>query len=364
MLHPSRSELQTYVSDLLVALGTPPELATPISESLVDANSRGHSSHGVIRASFYAGLIEDGVITPDATPRVTNETGALGSIDGRTAFGQVVGRLAVESTVERAREHGVAVTGINRGTHLGRVGEWGERAAQEGMLFAAFVNSGGKFQTVAPAGSATRRLSTNPIVFAVPTFEELPFPIVLDMATSQVAGGKIRERAANDEELPEGWVVEEDGTSVADPQRFLDGDGALQPAGGDISGYKGHGLAVVTELFAGLVGSGPIQGESVESWTGNVATFLCIDPRRFTDEKTICEKLRTFRDHLQAAEPSDSIPLGPAGYGERALLPGEPEYRNAQESDQHGVPVKEGVAGKLAELASEHGVTVPSTLDV
>jgi uncharacterized oxidoreductase len=364
MLAPTRSELETYVSDLLVALGTPSELATPISESLVDANSRGHSSHGVIRVSFYAGLIEDGVITPDATPVVTNETGALGSIDGRTAFGQVVGRLAVESTVERAREHGVAVTGIDRATHLGRVGEWGERAANEGLLFAAFVNSGGKFQTVAPAGSVMRRLSTNPIGFAVPTFEELPFPIVLDMATSQVAGGKIRERAANDEALPEGWVVEEDGSSVADPQRFLDGEGALQPMGGEISGYKGFGLAVISELFAGLVGSGPVQGESVDSWTGNVAMFFCVDPRRFTDEATIRDKLRRFRDHLEAAEPSDSIPLGDAGSGDRALLPGEPEYLAARESDRNGVPVKEGVASKLAELANEHGVSIPPTLDV
>jgi len=364
MRYPTRSELETYVCDLLVALGTPPRLATPTSESLVDASSRGHSSHGVIRASFYAGLIDDGVITPDSTPVVTNETGAVGTIDGRTAFGQVVGRLAVESTVERAREHGVAVTGINRGTHLGRVGEWGERAADEGMLFAAFVNSGGKFQTVAPTGSATRRLSTNPIAFAVPTFDELPFRIVLDMATSQVAGGKIRERAANNEPLPEGWVVEEDGTSVTDPQRFLDGDGALQPMGGEISGYKGFGLAVVAELFAGLVGSGPIQGESVEQWTGNVAMFLCVDPCRFTNEATVCDKLRTFRDHLQAADLSDSIALGAASSGDRTLLPGEPEYLAAQKSNRNGVPVKEGVAAKLAELASEHGVSVPSTLDV
>jgi len=365
MPHVPRETLESYVAGLVDALGAPARIADQVAASLVDADSHGHSSHGIVRVPFYAGLIEDGTIDPGATPVTVLAEGPLGQVDGRRAYGQVVGRHATDLATERASDHGVGVVGIRRATHLGRVGEWAERAASDGYLFAALLNSGAGFQTVAPAGSADRRLSTNPLGFGVPTFDALPFPIVYDAATSQVAGGKIRERALTGEPLHEDWVVTETGESVTDAGAYLDGEGALRPLGGESAGHKGFGLAVVAELFAGMVGDGIVQGMDHGVWSGNVTAFLAVDPRRFADEGALAEKVAVLASHLRDADSEEAIPVGAAAKGDEHLLPGEAEYRAADRADREGVPVKPDTARELRAIAVEHGIedAVPDTLD-
>lgn len=353
------ADLEPFLRDLLTAAEVPESTASAVAESLVAADLRGHGSHGSLRVPLYVDRIRDDGLEPGADPVVSDRTATTAHIDGNGTFGQVVGRQAVDLLTERA-EGGVAAVGIRNAAHLGRVGEWAERVADDGYLFAAFVNTGGAAQTVTPPGSADRRLSTNPVAFGVPTFDATDFPVVLDMATSQVAHGKVRERTATGEDLPPDWTTDADGNPISDPNAFEAGAGAMLPLGGRTSGYKGFGLAVVAELFAGIVGDGPVAGQREPPFPENAAMFLAADPLAFTTRASLEDRLAALAAHLASAERREAVPLGPGASGDRALLPGEPEHRTAEERRTSGVPLADGVATSLGDLADELGVPAPA----
>jgi uncharacterized oxidoreductase len=304
---------------------------------------------------LYRRMLEAGAIDPAAEPEIEGR-GATATVDGNHAFGQVVGRRAVDAATERAAEHGVAAVGVRDGAHLGRIGEWAERAAERGYLFAAWVNTGGLAPLVAPPGSATRRLATNPLAFGVPSFGALEFPIVLDMATSQVAHGKVSKRAVENEPLPEGWVVDEAGEYVTDAERFEEGEGALLPLGGLTSGYKGFGLAMVAELFAGALGDASVSGQDPEGIVNNAAAFLAVDPERFASPDANRRRIEALVDYVASAEYPDAVSAGDAARGDRALVPGEAEYRTRTERAAEGVPLAPETVALFVDLAEELGV--------
>ncbi|WP_435181074.1 Ldh family oxidoreductase [Halorussus sp. AFM4] len=349
-------DLERFARDLVVGLGAPEATAERVAASLVGADLRGHGSHGVLRLPIYAEMIEAGRLDPAATPLVVRDDGATATVDGRDAFGQVVGVEAAALAAAKALDHGVAAVGVRDATHLGRVGEWAERATEEGVAFAAFVNVQGGAQTVAPPGSADRRLATNPLAFGVPTFGALDFPLVLDIATSQVAHGKIRERAAAGEPLPGDWTVTASGDPETDAAAFEEGSGALLPLGGATSGYKGFGLAVVTELFAGIAGDAAVAGQREHGWADNAALFLAFDPKRFATEAGVRERVAALADHVRSADYSSDISPGDAAKADRALLPGEAEHRTARDRRERAIPVSEGVAASLRDLAVARGL--------
>jgi uncharacterized oxidoreductase len=349
-------ELEPFARDVVRAYGASEEAAEQVAESLVEADLRGHRSHGTIRLPMlYRRMLDAGAIDPAATPEV-RVTGATATVDGNSAFGQVVGRHAVDAATERAAEHGVAAVGVRNAAHLGRVGEWAERAAEAGYAFAAWVNTGGLAPLVAPPGSATRRLATNPVAFGTPSFGALEFPVVLDMATSQVAHGKVTKRAVENEPLPEGWAVDATGEFVTDAGRFEDGEGALLPLGGVTSGYKGFGLAMIAELFAGLLGDAFVAGQDPEGIVNNAAAFVAVDPERFSSAEANRERIESLVEYIEAAEYPDAVPAGDAARGDRALVPGEAEYRTRTERAAEGVPLAPETVALFVELAEELGV--------
>ncbi|MFB6124094.1 MAG: Ldh family oxidoreductase [Haloferacaceae archaeon] len=346
--------LERFAAALLETYGAPETHAERVARSLVLADASGHTSHGVLRVPYYGDLIADGVLDPTATPTVDRSTATTVKMDGRDAFGQVVGRDAVAALTERARD-GVAVVGLRDATHLGRVGEWAERVADEGLLFAAFVNSQGGGHTVAPAGSATRRLSTNPIAFGIPAFDALEFDLVLDMATSQVAHGKIREREATGDPIPEGWTTDEAGEYFLDAAAFEAGEGALMPLGGEVAGYKGFGLSLVAELFAGLVGDGLVAGEREPGFSNNAAAFVAVDPLAFTTRTRARERLDALTDHLAEADYGGGPSAGVAAKGE-GKLPGEPEFESRARAREDGVAIPDRIFERLRDVATDRGV--------
>jgi uncharacterized oxidoreductase len=352
------AELEAFATALFETTGASAETAAKVANSLVEADLRGHHSHGTLRVPLYAEKVEKGILDPTAEATVTRESGSTVHLDGNDAFGQLVGRQAVEQVTERAAERGVAVCGMRNATHLGRIGEWAERVTAEGLLFAAFTNSGGGSHTVAPAGTADRKLSTNPICFGVPTFDALPFDVVLDIATSQVAHGKIRERYATGEPIPEGWTTSEDGTPHTDPHSFGEGEGAIMPLGGDVSGYKGFGLSVVVELVAGIVGDDVVAGEVEPGESENNAAFVAIDPERFTDRAGVERRVAALAAHLRDADYESGPSPGVAAKGV-GKLPGEPEYEKRREYAETGIPLDDRILDDLRELALERGVPVP-----
>jgi len=365
MIRIETDTLEAFATTLLSALGAPADTAGEVAASLVDADRKGHTSHGVLRIPTYARMIADDVLVPEADPVVTESTGSTAVVDGQGAFGQHVGHTAVDVLAEKATEHGLAGVGIRNATHLGRIGEWAERAAEQELCFVSFVHTSGGGLVVAPAGSTTRRFSTNPLTYGVPTFDRLPFPLVLDMATSQVAHGKLDAYEADGRQLPPEWAVTPEGEPLTDPGEmgsFQEDDpwGAIRPLGGTTAGHKGTGLAVMAELFAGLLGGGPVAGQREPSaWFSNGAYFLAVDPTRFGDRGRMAAQVEALVDHVRAAEAHPDVPVGDAASGDEPLLPGEVEYRTAREHDADGIPLPERVVEQLGELATERGIDHP-----
>jgi uncharacterized oxidoreductase len=356
------SALTAFTERLVAATGASDAVAEQMARSLVGADLRGHHSHGVRRlpAKYYP-EIGMGRIEPTAEPELRERTALSATVDGRLAFGHVAGRQAIDAAVERAEANGVGLVGLRNVSHIGRVGEWGERAADRGMLFLAFVcNPGSRY--VAPAGSAHRRLSTNPVVLGSPSFGELPFPLVLDIATSQVAHGKIRHRAASGSELPEEWVATRSGESLLDARAFEEeGEGAILPLGGFTAGHKGFGLSAMSELLASIVSDGYTSGQDDDVW-GNQAMFVAVDPTVHTSLEKNRERVREFAAYLRATDYSAPFSAGDVALGDTALLPGEAEHVRLTERLEAGVPISDADAALLCELADELGVDAPPAL--
>ncbi len=353
-------KLLDATTDLLEAFGMGTPEAESVAASLVGAEIRGHNSHGVIRLStLYKAMIESGSIDPKATPVVERHSPAVASVDGNRAFGQLTGEYIVDAGIEGAAEAGISVVGVRGGCHLGRIGEWAERAAEAGYVTFGAVNSGGTSRTVTVPGSADRLFATNPITIGVPTFDQLEFPIVLDMATSQVAHGKITKLAVDEGTVPAEWTVDETGAHVEDAVAFEEGKGALLPLGGQASGRKGYGLALCTELFAGIVGRGEVIGDDENEYVNNAGMFVFLDPLRFSSREEIETVIETVHEQIRNAEYPEAVETGYATKGERTLLPGEPEYRTRLEYEREGIPLTDGAIDALTELAEERGVETP-----
>lgn len=351
--HPD--ELRSVAAAVVEGLGGTTAIARDVADHLVGADLRGHNSHGVRMLPIYAGLVEQGTLVPDRTPTVETVAPGCVQVDGRRGFGQLAGREAVAAGVEQS-EGGLALVGVGDTTHVGRVGEYGERAAEAGRLFVALVNvpavDGPSF--VAPLGSTQGRLGTNPVCFGVPSFDVQAPPVVVDMATSQVAVGKVRLAAAAGHELDPEWTTDEDGEPIVDPDAFLEESGAILPTGGRTTGHKGFGLAVMAELFGGIVGDGFVSGQSDVRW-GNHAAFFFADPTAFATRDAIEAKLRAFRDHLAGAEYSDAVAAGRTTRDDRGVLPGTPEYRTAETNRREGIPMPPDDLADLGELADDVG---------
>jgi uncharacterized oxidoreductase len=360
------AEFEAFSSRLLGASGAPEDIATLVAESLVLSDMRGHNSHGTRRIPSYVedSLVgrDDGYgIDPEARPTVESEGPTHALVDGQDGFGHLAGHRAVGLAVEKARENGVAMVSVRDATHLGRIGEWSERAAEQGMLFTAYVYNHGR--VVAPPGSAQRRYSTNPVSYGIPTFDALDFPVVLDIATSQVANGKTGEFAGRGDPLPESWTITEDGGSVTDARAFRGGEGALLPLGGLVSGYKGFGLAMIAELLGGITADAPVHGEATSN-RGCAAMFVAVDPTIVTTQDVIEERVLALREYIEETDYS-GIPTGPVAYGDRALLPGEPEHLRESTCREHGVPLAEADVTMLCDLAVEYGIedAIPSAFE-
>lgn len=345
--------LVEFAAALVEGTGAPADHAGAVARSLVDADLRGHSSHGVLRVPLYAALVEGGSIVPDADPAVASRDGATARLDGRGAWGQVVGRHATELLAELAVEHGVGAVGIGGSAHLGRVGEWAERLAAADLAVVGVVKS--RSPMVAPAGGVGRLLSTNPVCLGLPSFGALEHDLVLDMATSQVAHGKIRDAAAAGAPIPDAWTVADDGGPVASAAAFEAGEGAMRPLGGEEAGYKGFGLAAMVEALAGVFGDAPVAGQHDAPPGFNDALFLAVDPGRFTTRERAADRVAALAEHVRSATYPEAVSAGLAATGEEAVLPGRPEHDRATAQRHDGVDLSDAVARQLRALAVDQG---------
>lgn len=340
--------LRRLTTAIFQAAGATRENADRVAEALVESNLVGHDSHGVIRIPSYIQAIHQGHIQPAATPTILRETPTAALVSGNWTFGHVAAKFGTEVAVAKARAQGLAAVGIVQCNHIGRLGEYPTMAARQGVI--ALVTAGGSLASgvrgpAAPYGGRGRALGTNPIAVGVPG-GDFP-PLLLDFATTAVAGGKIMVARARRQPLPPGAILDPEGNPSTDPEDFYRG-GVMLPFGG----HKGYALSMVVELL-----SGPLTGADAHAATGRTSgTFiLAIDAGLF---RPLAEFVSVAdRVYRQVKETP------PAPGFEEVLLPGEPEWRTRARRLAEGIPIEEATWSAIVQVARDLGIDAEAFRD-
>lgn len=329
------AELEAKTKRALAKRGASDEEAARVTGALVSADLRGQHSHGVIRLSTICGRIEAGLIKPGAEPVFERVATSLLAVDGRAGFGQVVAWQVMERVVELADEVGVALATVRNNNHIGMLGNYLEEAAERGKILIVMTTSEAM---VRPYGGRERMLGTNPIGIGIPA---RPRPFVLDMATSETAIGKLIEREARGEEIPDNWAVDEDGLPTTDPSAAL--AGAINPFGG----AKGYGLGLAVSLLAGLMSGGDPDPEvvgtlDIENVCNKGDLFLAIDGETLAGRDFVERASR----HLERIRQSAPVPGT-----DRVLVPGDRGTERALAAASEGVPIAPRVWDMIRSLS-------------
>ncbi len=326
------------------AAGTPADIARMVAESLLQTSLTGHDSHGIMRVRLYVEMLRKGDLVPNARPHLRQQTGAIASVDCGRGFGQIGAQFGTALAAELAQEHGIGCVTLEEVNHVGRLGEYAEMLARQGLVGMVFTSGTVVRVSVAPWGGRDPLLSTNPMAWAIPT-KAGAMPFLLDFATSVVANGKVQVALSKGEAFPEGMLLDRDGNPTTDPATIQDG-GMLLPFGS----YKGYGLSLMMELIPGIMcGFSPVS--STEFRSGNPTMILALDVAAFTDLERFEQLTREFLARIKAVEPAPGF--------EELLLPGEREQRSTAERSRAGVPLPQGVWDDLCVLAREYGVATP-----
>ncbi len=327
-------------------MGSPVDFADQIAKALSHSDMCGNNTHGLGLLPIYAKMVNDGAIDPLATTKIIHKTDSIIHVDGKNGFGQITGELATRAAIEAAQKSGLAMVAIENASHLGRLGEWANMAAEAGLAFTAFSNTGGGAKNVAAFGGHERKLSTNPVAFSIPTFAALPFNIVVDFATSQVAGSVIREHYRTNKTPHDDWTITQSGAPVAEALDFMNGEGALLPLGGRSTGHKGYGLAIVAELLGGIAG-GMVVGQHHPEWFSNAAIFNLFDPLHFLKTEEIEARVNAIVKHLDE---------------EQVRLPGQGSFEKFRLAQKEGINIETHILDSLIKLAKELGVEVNKSI--
>ncbi len=354
---------QTYPSELLREFcvrvfehfGVPHTDARQAADVLAASDLRGIDSHGVARLHTYFDMLALGRINPKPNIRVVRELPGTATVDGDNGLGLVVGPWANALAMEKATLVGSGWVSVRNTNHFGMAGYYPLQALQRDLIGWAMTNS---TKLVAPLWSAERMLGTNPIAVAFPGLKEPP--IVIDLATSATAYGKIEIAMRAGKGIPEGWAIDRDGRSATRPQQMIDG-GSLVPLGGDREhgGHKGYCLAAMVDILCGVLGGanwGPftppfalrqeIPAHSVGKGIGHFFGALRIDGFIAPDEfkRQIDEWIHVFR----AAKPEPGSP--------GVVIPGDPERQAEAQRRVTGIPLSPAVVADLRDIADHTGI--------
>jgi L-2-hydroxycarboxylate dehydrogenase (NAD+) len=345
----SAEVLRRFTASVLRAVGVPDADADLVAASLVEADRRGTHSHGVLRLPLYVQAVRSGGIVPAPEMRWVREHGATAVLDAAGGFGQV----AVARALDRAREitarYATAVVAVRGSSHYGTGAYWTSRLSRDGLV-ALLVSTTGA--SVTPFGGAEKLLGTNPLTISFPTGTEEP--VVLDMATSAGAYGRIVGASKEGRPIPEGWAVDAAGAPTTDADAAL--AGALLPFGG----HKGSGLAILLELLAGPLAGGRMAAETTDMWAdpsvrmGTGHLLWVVDPVGLHGNATAVARAAGFQQRLRATTPAPEVT--------EVFSPGDVEHRLAAAHAER-VPVPESVIDDLAVLAESLDLPDPRSFD-
>lgn len=329
---------------VLEKVGVPQDQAKMISQAVVEGDLRGVESHGVLRLPAYVHRVQAGLMTATTELKIVQERGATVLLDAQGGFGQVAGIRAMDYAIERAREHGVGFAAVRNANHFGIAAYYAMMALPHKMMGMVATNAA---PSMAAWGGTAAVLGTNPICVAIPTGQDVD--IVLDMASSIVARGKIRFAAGKGDPIPMGWALDADGNPTKDPQAAL--KGTLLPIGGP----KGYSLALVVDVLAGvLTGSDyGVHLASVHDLSRRASVGFVMQAVDITALGDWAEYEKDIQSLIGEIRNSPRAP----GV-DRIFLPGEIEWLTWRERKQSGIPVPVKLLEQMHELASDLGVTV------
>jgi len=337
--------LRSFVTELFTRTGAADAVAADVADHLVEANLKGHDSHGVGMIPAYVRNIKVGHLDPQAHAEIIRDSGAVLLVDGRRGFGQVVGREATDIAIARVKQTGVVCLGLRNAHHLGRIGSYGERCGRAGYVSVHFVNVVGHEPQVSPWGGRERRMTTNPFCCVVP--RDGDEPVVLDMATSAIALGKVRVAHLQGVPIEPGALVDANGAPTTDPGVMFEAPlGSLGPFGK----HKGYGLALMCELLGGaLAGEWTAQpGQARPGTIINHMLMFVVDPAAFGNRAAFQQEVFAMVDYIHGTTPAPGF--------DRVRVPGDPERESRAARERDGISIDANSWSGILESARHAGM--------
>ena len=338
------SVLEAFVARVLTKVGLPASDAGQVARLMILADLRGSDGHGIFRLPQYVRRIRAGGMNVRPNICVTQETEATALVDGDNGMGHLVMQFAAKVAIEKARRVGVAWVGARQSNHAGPAALYAMMPLEKNMI--GIYLAVGSANHMPPWGGLDLLLSTNPIAFAVPALEEAP--IVLDIATSVTAYGKVKTKAQRGETMPEGWMIDAFGRSLTDPRRAE--EGFLLPIGG----YKGYGLALVFGLLAGTLNSASFGRDVIDfnkddkTPTNTGQAIVALDVSRFSPVEAFKRNVDQVIREMRNSRKMSGV--------ERIRLPGEQSHATWLERSATGIPMNDTLFKDLQHLAADLGV--------
>ena len=335
-------QLRAYCQSLIVSLGVAAEEALVMADNLVDADLCGVESHGVSRMPVYMKRLETGVVSRAFAMKTEQEHAASLALNACNSMGMLAGKYAMERSIEKARESGCCFTTVNNSNHYGMSSYYVNMAAEAGMVGITGTNAP---PNIAPWGSYQSYVGTNPIALAVPTNSE---PVLLDMAPSVVAMGKVILAAKLGQSIPEGWAQTKDGRPTTDAKEGM--EGTVLPIGGP----KGYGLTVFVDILSGILSGAAFGPHLNNMWKDfenpqNVGHFfLAVDIAKFVPLDEFKTRVEQMIGEIKALPKNPGV--------DEIFMPGEIEQRRRKERKSEGVPLSAVVYEELKALGTQYGV--------
>lgn len=335
------ARLRALIARLFEANGVPAEDAALVAEVLTEADLRGVESHGSTRVAGYLSMMKLGLLNTRPKVQVVRDLPSTAVLEGDNGFGIVVARRAMQMAMDKAKPAGIACVTVRNVTHTGLVGFYTMMAARAGFIGVS-MNNGPAI--LPPFGGTTPTYATNPFSFAVPAGKK--DPIVLDMATSVVAGGKLRLAAKKGAPIPPDWALDREGRPTTDPVEAIQ-HGFMQWAGG----YKGFGVATMVEVLGGVL-SGGLFGTDVPPMKDfgreplvTSAFYMAINPAHFMTPDEFGERVDRLIGMVKASGRAPGV--------EEVYIAGEIEFKRKAERLRNGVPLSDVVRRELKDLAEQ-----------
>lgn len=335
--------LRDLVARIGQAAGVPPDAAAILADALVDADLHGSSTHGVSRLAIYLERIEKGLIDPGAELGIERRRSAVLTVDAGNGLGQVQAVRTLGHLAALAREHGVAAATIRRSQHFGALSYYCNRAAERNMILLATTNCE---PAMSPAGGSEAFFGTNPIAASFPTGKG--WPVKIDLATSIVARGNVIAANREGRSIPDGWALDAEGNPTTDAAAALAGTVLT------MAGHKGYALALMVELFSGVL-SGAAIGPDIGSMykqmdrPQDVGHFFClVDIEAFMDTATFKRRIDETVERIKGTRRRSGV--------DEILVPGERSARTAETNRRLGVPLGAATVRELDGLCERYGV--------